>query len=155
MEELFVIIPKLPGVRVFQFSDGLQTSKQLADFCQQQGHYLEIGALDDSIFEEIKGLDAKVRRLDEKKERYNLRSMLFDTVFVNYPFKALKNPEEFLRKNYRMMKNAADILIFCQKDEVEKLDKLLEDLNFVAINPIKYKQGVVMSAKKMHGWAKV
>ncbi len=155
MEELFVVIPKLPGVRVFQFSDGLQTSKQLADFCQQQGHYLEIAALDDSVFEEIKELDVKVRRLDENKERYNIRSMLFDTIFVNYPLKALKNPEEFLRKNYRMMKNAGDILIFCQQDEVEKLGKLLEDLNFVAVNPIEQKSRVVMSAKKMHGWAKV
>ncbi len=155
MEELFVVIPKLPGVRVFQFSNGLQSSQSLANFCHQQGHYLEIAALTEPIYEEIKEIGAKVRLLDENKERYNLRSMQFDTIFVNYPWKKLQNLEEFLRKNYRMMKNAADILIFCEQNDIEELITLLESLNFVAINPIEYADGLALSAKKMHGWAKV
>ena len=155
MEELFVVIPKLPGVRVFQFSDGLQSSQSLADFCQQQGHYLEIAALTEPIYQEIKEIGAKVRLLDENKERYNLRSMQFDTIFVNYPWRELQNFEEFLRKNYRMMKNAADILLFCEQSELDGLTNTLERLNFVAINPIEFRGGVVLSAKKMHGWAKV
>ena len=155
MEELFVIIPKLPGVRVFQFSDGRASSQSLSDFCQEQGHYLEIAAFEDGIYEEIADLPAKVRRLDESKERYNLRSMQFDTIFVNYPLAKLHDSEEFLRKNYRMMKNAADILLFVDQEELGACEELLERTNFVAINPIPYSGGVVLSAKKMHGWQKV
>ncbi|SMC08744.1 hypothetical protein [Nitratiruptor tergarcus] len=155
MEELFVIIPKLPGVRVYQFSDAFESSKSLCDFCQEQGHYLEIVALEDAIYEEIKDLPAKVRRIDEDKERYNLRSMQFDTIFVNYDITKLQDPEQFLRKTYRMMKNAADLLLFLDKAKIEEFTKLLEELNYVAINPISYSKGSVLSAKKMHGWAKV
>ncbi|BCD67204.1 methyltransferase domain-containing protein [Nitratiruptor sp. YY09-18] len=155
MEELFVIIPKLPGVRVYQFSDSLESSKSLCEFCQEQGHYLEIVALRDDLYEKIKDLPAKVRRLDEDKERYNLRSMQFDTVFVNYDITKLHDPEQFLRKIYRMMKNAGDLLLFLDEADMERYAKLLEDINYVAINPIHNRNSVVLSAKKMHGWQKV
>ncbi len=155
MKELLVIIPKLPGVRVYEFSGGRTASQLLADFCQAQGHYLEIAALNDALFDELRGIPAKVRRLEESKERYNQRSMSFDTIFVNYDIARLQNLEEFFRKNYRMMKNAADIIIKTDKERLSSLEDLLQELNFVAINPIEYSLGYALTAKKMHGWAKV
>lgn len=154
MQELFAIIPKLPGVRVYQFSDG-KSSGELSDFCQEQGHYLEIAALEDEIYEQVRHLPAKVRRIDEEKERYNLRSQLFDTIFVNYDINKLHNKELFFRKIYRMMKNAADIIIFTDKKQIKELEALLQELNFVAINPIFLQDATVLTAKKMHGWTKV
>ncbi len=154
MQELFAIIPKLPGVRVYQFSDG-KSSEELSDFCQEQGHYLEIVAFEDEIYEKIKNLPAKVRRIDEDKERYNLRSQLFDTIFVNYDINKLHNKELFFRKIYRMMKNAADVIVFVDNEQIKELESLLQELNFVAINPIFLQDRTVLTAKKMHGWAKV
>ncbi len=155
MEELFAIIPKLPGVRIYQFAAAKEQSEALVRYCQENGCYLEIVALDDEVYENVKDLDAKVRRIDEAKERYNLRSMIFDTIFVNYDVTKIQNIEQFLRKIYRMMKNGADLVFFIHPDTIQKMGRLLEELNYVAINPIEIDGQNVLTAKKMHGWTKV
>ena len=155
MKELFDIIPKLPGVRVYLFAGDEATAKELGEFCTEAGHYLEIAALEDEIYEKLEGIEAKVRRIDEAKERYNQRSWMFDTVFVTYDLARLQDQEDFLRKIYRMMKNAADLVVLVPPDKSEELQNLLQELNYVAINPIDLGQKVAVTAKKMHGWAKV
>ncbi len=155
MRELFSIIPKLPGVRVYEFAKDYQTSKELSDFCQANGHYLEIVAFEEGIYESIQGLGSKVRLIPQNKERYNQRSMMFDTVFVSYPLERIEDLEQFLRKVYRMSKNAGDIILFTTKEDQEALEQLLQELNFVAINPIELSRGIALTAKKLHGWAKV
>ena len=155
MQELFAIVPKLPGVRVYEFARDRSTSKELADFCQQAGHYLEIVALDDEIYEQIRDLPARIRRLEESKERYNQRSMNFDTIFINYDIHRLQDREQFFRKIYRMTKNAGDIVFEIDPEELEEMTQFLVDLNFVAINPIESEGKLYLTAKKLHGWAKV
>ena len=155
MKELFDIIPKLPGVRVYLFASGQEEAKELGDFCHEHGHYLEIAALENEIYEKLEGIEAKIRRIDEHKERYNQRSWLYDTVFVTYDLARLSDQEEFFRKIYRMMKNAADLIVIVEPSESEKLQQRLQELNFVAINPIELGQKVAVTAKKMHGWTRV
>jgi len=155
MRELFAVIPKLPGVRVFEFAKNRELSRELADFCASQGHYLEIAALEDGIFEQLRGIGAKVRRFDETKERYNQRSMLFDTIFINYDLEKIGDKEQFFRKIYRMTKNAGDILFPIEPRQEEAMSALLGELNYVAINPIETAEGLYLSAKKLHGWARV
>ncbi len=155
VRELYAIIPKLPGVRVYNFAFDAQKSADLADFCAQEGHYLEIAALDDEIYEAVRGLEAKVRRIDEAKERYNQRSMQFDTIFIDYPVEKLQDTEAFFRKVYRMTKNAGDIIFEIDPAKEEEMTRFLVDLNFVAINPIESEGKLFLSAKKLHGWAKV
>ncbi|MRI59300.1 MAG: hypothetical protein C6H99_07330 [Epsilonproteobacteria bacterium] len=155
MKELFEIIPKLPAVRVFEFAKDYETSKQLSEFCKAKGHYLEIVAFEDEIYEQIKDLGSKSRRIAQEKERYNQRSMMFDTIFVSYPLQKVLDLEALLRKIYRMTKNAGDIVLYTTPQEQEALERLLEELNYVAINPIELQDVVALTAKKLHGWAKV
>ncbi len=155
MNELFQIIPKLPAVRVFEFAKDYETTKELSDFCEKKGHYLEIVAFEDKIFEQIEDLGSKARRIEQSKERYNQRSMMFDTIFVSYPLERIEDLEAFLRKIYRMTKNAGDLILYTTPQERESLEDLLQELNFVAINPIEQPNRVVLTAKKLHGWAKV
>ncbi len=155
MRELFDIIPKLPGVRVYYFAQDEETAKELSEFCAEAGHYLEIAALEDEVYERLGGIEAKVRRIDEHKERYNQRSWLFDTVFITYDLTKLDNQKEFFKKIYRMMKNAADIVVIVEPSQSEKLQEELQELNFVAINPIELGQKIAVTAKKMHGWTRV
>ncbi len=155
MRELFGIIPKLPGVRVYHFASDEKTAKELGEFCAKAGHYLEIAALEDEIYKKLEGIEAKLRRIDEHKERYNQRSWLYDTVFVTYDLAKLSDQEEFFRKIYRMMKNAADLIVIVEPKESENLQQRLQELNFVAINPIDLGQKVAVTAKKMHGWTRV
>ena len=155
MKELFEIIPKLPGVRVYHFAKERQDCKELEEFCQEKGHYLEVAALTQELFEELQPCQAKVRYVPETKERYNQRSQMFDTVFVTYDITKLHDLEQFLRKIYRMMKNAADLILIVDKEQQEALQRLLEEVNYVAINPIETGDKVALTAKKMHGWARV
>ncbi|BCD59332.1 MULTISPECIES: hypothetical protein [unclassified Nitratiruptor] len=156
MKELFSIIPRLPGVRVYLFAEDKESTLELANFCQEKGHYLEIAALEDEIFETLQDVEGgKLRRIDENKERYNQRSMMFDTIFVPYDIGKLQDKELFFRKIYRMMKNAADLIILVQNEEAEALESLLQELNYIAINPIEYQDKTALTAKKMHGWARV
>jgi len=156
VKELFTIIPNLPGVRVFEFAKDYETSANLAKFCQEQGHYLEIVAFEEELFNSLKDLEGvKVRNIPLQKERYNQRSVMFDTIFINYPLEKIPNLEEFLKKVYRMSKNGGDIILFVPKEELEKYEKLLQDVNFVAINPIEGEGYLALSAKKLHGWTKV
>ena len=155
MKELFEIIPKLPGVRVYHFAKDRLSCLSLEEFCQEKGHYLEVAALTQELFEELQPCQAKIRYVPETKERYNQRSQMFDTVFVTYDITELQDPEQYLRKIYRMMKNAADLIIIIDEEQKEALQKLLEEVNYVAINPIEIGDKVALTAKKMHGWARV
>jgi len=61
----------------------------------------------------------------------------------------------FFKKIYAIMKNGAKLIIISKKDTDEpELSQLLEDSNFVAINPIvdTFKNFDILSAQKMHGW---
>ncbi|MRI84278.1 MAG: hypothetical protein C6I00_07650 [Nitratiruptor sp.] len=155
MRELFAIIPQLPGVRVYQFAKDRPTSQELATFCKEAGHYLEIAALSDSIYQQIQDLPAKVRRIEESKERYNQRSLHFDTIFIDYDIHRLQDMEQFFRKVYRMTKNAGDIVFQIAPEELDAMTQFLVDLNYVAINPIESQGQLYLTAKKLHGWAKV
>ncbi len=155
MRELFSIIPNLPGVRVYLFAKDPNLAKDLSDFCNEKGHYLEVVAFEDEIYEKVKNLSAKVRRINEEKERYNQRAMHFDTIFIDYNIHELANLEEFFKKVYRMTKNAGDIVFEITPQEEEQKRELLEKCNFVAINSIESEGRLYLSAKKLHGWAKV
>ncbi|MRJ02090.1 MAG: methyltransferase domain-containing protein [Epsilonproteobacteria bacterium] len=155
MRELFTIIPKLPGVRVFQFTDDPEKSRELAEFCEAMGHSLEVVTFDDHTFEALKDLPVRVRRLQESKERYNQRSMQFDTIFIDYTIEKLQNVEDFFRKVYRMSKNGGDIIFPIAPSREEEMVALLTELNFVAINSIESEGRLYLTAKKLHGWARV
>lgn len=159
IEDFFEIIPKLPGVRVYQFVDNIDNAKKLLKFAIEEDFELEIVTFNKDLYEKLKDYkssNVNIRNLSEDKERYNLRAKIYDTIFVNLDIEKIKNLEMFLRKIYRMMKNAANIVIPVNIEKKDKIRDLLEECNFVAINftPIDEKR-VVFIAKKLHGWTKV
>jgi len=159
IEEFFEIVPKLPGVRVYQFTDSFESAKKLAEFAKTRGFELQIVTFEEKVLEKLKSLeeeDIKSRLINENKEKYNLRSIQYDTVFVNLDIDSLNDIEEFLRKIYRMMKNAANIVLPVDIEKRDEIKALLEKCNFVAINDTALdEKRVVFIGKKLHGWSKV
>jgi len=159
LKEFYEIIPKLPGVRVYQFSDNFEISKDLAKFAKERDFELEIVTFEEELFEkliDLKDENVKIRHISEDKERYNLRQAQYDTVFVTLDIKKLNNLEEFLRKIYRMMKNAANIVLPANLSSKEDVRDLLQECNYVAINDTQFdEEKTIFIAKKLHGWEKV
>ncbi len=159
IEEFFEIIPKLPGVRVYQFSDNYESAKRLADFAKAREFELQIVTFEEKLFEKLKSLedeDIKVRYITENRDKYNLRSIMYDTVFVNLDIDSLNNIEEFLRKTYRIMKNAANIVLPVDVEKRDEIKTLLERCNYVAVNDTSLEEKrVVFIGKKLHGWSRV
>ncbi|NPA82333.1 MAG: hypothetical protein GXO31_06960 [Epsilonproteobacteria bacterium] len=160
LRELFSIIPPIRGVRVFEFSEDFDSSKELAKKAKEMEFDLEIAVVNEddmNRFRELESEFVKVRYLDLSKNRYNQHSYLFDTVFINLNKDRIeKEGENFFKKIYRMMKNAGVIVYPVDESEREEKIEMLERLNYVAINDISFQKGIcALTARKMHGWAKV
>lgn len=160
INSLFSIIPPLRGIRVFQFSNSLEFSKELSKEAVKREFDLEIACTKEEALKELEKLKndfVTVRYVPLDKKRYNLHSHLFDTLFINIPYEEIKDiEEEFFRKIYRMMKNAGVIVYPIKSSYKEEKRELLERLNYVAINDIDFDLNIsVLTARKMHGWAKI
>ncbi|WP_200762944.1 hypothetical protein [Nitrosophilus alvini] len=159
INSLFGIIPDLPGVRVYQFSDNIDFSKELSKEARNRDFELEIVVFSEDFFYKLNSLEGeniKLRKVEFNKPKYNLRSTLYDTVFVNIDISTLQDIELFFRKIYRMMKNAANIIVPVSKECKEEIAALLEKCNYVAINDIDLdEKNCAIVGRKMHGWARV
>jgi len=159
IEKFLSIIPEIRGVRVFCFCNSLQKAMPIIKESKKREFELEIATTNEESFESLKKLQdnlISIRLVPLDKKRYNNHGHLFDTLFVNIEEEEIENLEDFFKKIYRMMKNAGVIVYPVKKEKREKRVKMLEDLNYVAINDIEMDQNfVVLTARKMHGWQKV
>ncbi len=108
----------------------------------------------------ITGVDGhpafRVEPLDLRRRAYNKHARLYEYVFVTLDEESLaESLEEMLKKIFRLMKNSG-VLVFLLKKRGQlecKIDKLLEDGYFVAVNHIDiFDDFDVVNARKMHGW---
>ncbi len=157
-EKLLSIIPDYPGVTIFHMSDeGVEFCRMLDAFAKEHDYTYHLVSVNDDFIQQLhqNGLE-KARLIRYKQQRYNQHSKLYDFVYIDIDINSLENPKLFLKKIYAIAKNAAKILFFVPKSEsgFGTLEQLLEDANFVAINPIDdmFENYLVLSAQKMHGW---
>ncbi|GEM_PF-1968378 len=159
VEEFYNVIPKLPGVRVFEFTDNLEAARRLLEFALERDFELEIVTFEEELLEplkEIAGERARVRAIDEGKERYNQRQLQYDTIFVDMDISKLDDFVMFIRKVYRIMKNAGNLVMPVDKRDKERVIESMIEWNYVAINDTELEgDRVLITAKKLHGWEKV
>ncbi len=159
VEEFYNVIPKLPGVRVFEFTDNLEAARRLLEFALERDFELEIVTFEEELLEplkEIAGERARVRAIDEGKERYNQRQLQYDTIFVDMDISKLDDFVMFIRKVYRIMKNAGNLVMPVDKRDKERVIESMIEWNYVAINDTELEGDMVLiTAKKLHGWEKV
>ena len=158
LDKLFSIIPPYPGVSIFHMSDeGVDCCQKINHFCQQRDYLYHIVSVDETFVEALKSNGiVQARKITYKQQRYNQHSRIYDFIYIDIDVEKLEKPELFLKKIYAIAKNAAKILFFVPKDQngFENLERLLDQGNFVAVNPIDdmFANHQVLSAQKMHGW---
>ncbi len=153
IEELFTVIPSYPGQNIcLIFDKQVDISLSLIKFCIENEINLYIKDIEGNLLSLNRPPFVKVEKFSFKDKRYNLHSVLYDFIFFSY---SLEDDPDILKKIYRVTKNAGNIFIFTKSDP-DELIKLLEKINFVAINEIDtFRKTHIISAKKMHGWMKV
>ncbi len=154
IDELFEIIPAYPGLEIAYIDDGsFDFRKSFIDFAEKTEASLYIKDTNASQKERDSFITVEPFSFDDK--RYTKHSILYDYIFVASNLKD-KDIEEILKKLYRVAKNSAHVFLFVANEDMDEIKKFLEVTNFVAINDIdKIGKFQIVSAKKMHGWAKV
>ncbi len=154
IDELFEIIPAYPGLEIAYIDDGsFDFRENFIDFAKKTEASLYIKDTNATQKEKDSFVTIEPFSFDDK--RYTKHSILYDYIFVASNLND-KNIEEILKKLYRVAKNAAHVFLFVANEDMDQIEKFLEDTNFVAINKIdEIEKFQIISAKKMHGWAKV
>ena len=159
--ELFSIIPDAPGGRIYHLAENnLPFITSLRDFLIQKELEYQLMPISKEFFNVVvselkKSEYLKIKELDLTKKRYNHNSKQYDFVFVTIDLE--KNYDnELFKKIYRIMLNAAYVMIFTPKHLSQNIRESLVETNFVAINDIELFDNLdVISAKKLHGWKRV
>jgi len=158
---LFSIIPDAPGGRIYHLAeDNLHFISLLRDFLVPKELEYQLMITNKGFFNVVvselkKSEYFKIKELNLTQKRYNFNSKLYDFVIITINLEKNYNDELF-KKIYRIMVNAAYVIIFTPQNLTAKVEELLVDTNFVAINRIDIFDNLdVISAKKLHGWQKV
>ncbi len=158
VDKLTSFIPPYPGVALFHMTEeGITFCQMLDQYARANDYtYHLVSANGDFIAQAHQNGLPKARQITYKQQRYNQHSKTYDYIYIDIDVESLENPKLFLKKIYAIAKNAAKILFFVPKarGDFGTLESLLEEGNFVAINPIDdlFAEYLVLSAQKMHGW---
>ena len=162
-ETLFTIIKPYPSSHIFHIDDGnKELVLTLHKFAMDNELVYHLSSLDKDFLEYAKKeltkeKNFKIREFNFEQPRFNRSSILYDTAFLTLDLFKIPDLEDFLRKLYRIMKNAGDVIFFSQNEnEKRTLILTLEKTNYVAINTIDdFNSFSIVLARKMHGWQKV
>jgi len=161
IEQLLTIIPNHPAIRIMHISQsGTELSDALASFVKEREYELLLNITNDVFYEEIKerynsNSFTTVKKIRFEQRRYTSMAKVYDYVFVtaDVPHEI---QEQFIKNIYRDIKNAGNIVIFLEKNNLKLLDswrQILEENYFVATNTIDlFKDYEIVISKKMHGW---
>ncbi len=159
IKKILTIIPEgYPSIEIFHLTDQpTEIITALLTLTQKNryGYDLEVNnpALLTQFTTEYH--TTKPRLFDPNKARYNRHAKIYDYLFLTLDLEQLPDQEQFLQKLYSIIKNGGKLLIFYpDSEESERVLKILEEKNFVAINTINdtVEGYQVITAQKMHGW---
>ena len=160
IEQLLSIIPDHPALRIMHITDGnTQLSDALFKLIKTKEYELQLNIINDDYYEEIKDRythkEVTVKKITFEQRRYASMAKTYDFVFVSTMVpEILQN--QFAKTIHTHIKNAGNIILFLEKDNLKLLDswrQVLEENYFVASNTIDlFDEYEVLSSKKMHGW---
>ena len=150
--KLLEIVKDYPKTGIYHLNNNsIMISEVLDNFCKEKAFDYDLFCSDDEFLKKVSHLNP--HKLNLSQARYNRHAKLYDFVFINHDINTIQNPKAFWTKIYHICKNGADILVFLDNSYHDELEKLLEELNFVASNYIDISSEFkVLSVRKMHGW---
>jgi hypothetical protein len=156
IDDLLQIIPdNYPSINIYHISSfAFELSSNLKELASKNSYEYDLRCLDSYSLNRLKSCNLNATLLDINKHRYNEHAKLYDFLFLTIDLDKIEEKMLFLKKIYAIMKNGAKLIIISKGVDQVALSQLLEDSNFVAINPIinTFQNYDILSAQKMHGW---
>lgn len=142
------IIPDFPMAHLMYLGD---EDEEFIDFfkkyANQKGYQFDV-----KLFSNISD---KYEKIDINSPRYHTNAYKYDTIFLNFETLLKDSLTHIFERVYAGLKNAGGLIVFLpiEDDFSFEIEYFLEDINFVAINPIDLSdKKKIVYAKKMHGW---
>lgn len=162
LKTLLDIIGTNPSVRLAHFTDdGEILVDMLHEYCHPKEYLYQINCTNYSFYEEsidkFKDFETTiVRDFSLERKSYMIQGKQYDFIFITTVIEE-EFREEFLKRVYRIILNAGNILIFIPKgDYAQRYNwvEILEETYYVATNTIDdlFEHYDVLISKKMHGW---
>jgi len=160
IEQLLSIIPDHPATQIMHIT---QNDKKLSDALESlvkiNEYTLLLNVIDSDFYDELNERycddSCSVKHMKFEQRRYASMAKMFDFVFVTATV-GDEFQEQFAKTIHGHIKNAGNIILFLEKDNLEVLDRwrqILEENYFVATNTIDlFSEYEILISKKMHGW---
>jgi hypothetical protein len=155
IEKLLSSLSKSPNYMVLHFTNDTTLVKELQEFCKDSAEYRILTFTNSAkeALEKFNNSYTKIGLINPKRPKYNHPSKFYDFLFITT---LPNNIDDFFKKVYVALKNGAPVFIFLDKTDKDfayKLESILIERNFVALNLIEMDDFLVVSSKKMHGWS--
>lgn len=150
-EHLTQIIPDFPMVHIMYVGDYDKDFIGFFEKYTEEKKYI----FDVKILDKKENEDIEYEILDILSPKYHTNSYQYDILFLNLKKVPTDNLKHLFERVYACMKNAGGVIIVLPKqdDFALQLEPFLEEINYVAINPIDLDdEKKIVYAKKMHGW---
>ncbi len=161
LAKLFTLIPVEPGGRIYHIAEnGFEFIKLLKEYLEPRELEYDLMVTNEDFFQELvmklkKSEYFKIKELDLTQNRYNSHTKIYDMLFITVDLSRYDSLD-VIKKVYRILKNAAHVIVVVPFDMEERVIEDLTQSNFVAINNIDIsKEYKIISAKKLHGWKRV
>ncbi len=159
--EILAMIRPLPGLRVLEVGcgAGIVTERLAEHLAEEEGQIDLFEYLSDP--DTVAHLEAipnvKVKTVDGLDKRIRPTSREYETVVVTLLLSRIEDPAKLLEACYHSLENSGTFLALCKEgeDDLEQIERLLDEAHFVAMNRIGMKEGYFLAtAKKMHHWGR-
>ena len=160
IEQLLSVIPDHPAMQIMHITQqDKQLSNALETLVKEREYTLLLNVTDDGYYDELKERycddSCSVKNMKFEQRRYASMAKMFDFVFVTATVPD-EFQEQFAKTIHGHIKNAGNIILFLEKNNLKVLDRwrqILEENYFVATNTIDmFNEYEILISKKMHGW---
>lgn len=161
IDEILAIIRPMPGLRILEAGCGAGVvTERLAEHLAEDDGQIDLYEYmpDDATVQRLETIpNVKFKAIDTLEKTIRPTSREYETVVVTLLLNKIADPARFLEACYHSLENSGTFLALCKEgeDDLERINTLLDEAHFVAMNRIDMADGYFLAtAKKMHHWGR-
>ena len=161
IDEILAIIRPMPGLRILETGcgGGIVTERLAEHVAAEEGQIdLYEYMPEEPTRQKLETIpNVKFKGIDTLERTIRPASREYETAVVTLLLSKIANPAKLLEACYHSLENSGTFLALCKEgeDDMERINSLLDEAHFVAMNRIDMQDGYFLAtAKKMHHWGR-